>query len=307
MSRRKPKGSQQDTIQRFGDLPQLSLNLLQNDQLSQSFGIDFVHYKAVPSPIGLKDRGDYRRPDALDTIASNGNIYVKSGCFTATMLDNSKQQSRAEGGFLDMSTSRLVLPRFYNKQDGQSNGDRIYMSPGDRVYIYDPHADTMVANVQKMDYEPNIPNVPMFPAVKVEFLIDSTGKTYNEGIDFILTVEGNIQWLNTGNNPGIDIETKKGRVFSIRYLYKAYWYVVAIPKEVRVTNITTNGVRSPERMPYHVVVQREHVYHNQQKGDNTINTLQTNDTNRTVQAPIENIDNTESDVQVDMSIYDTEE
>jgi len=31
--------------------------------------------------------------------------------------------------------------------------------------------------------------------------------------------------------------------------------------------VTTGGVRGPERMPYHAVVMREYIFHNQNRGD----------------------------------------
>lgn len=269
MAKRKTIGTQLDAIPRASQPFQVSFDLTKQDQFVTSLGVDFVHYKAMPSPIGLKDRGDYRRSDGLDTISSNGMIYFKAGCFTATMVDNSKSQKSSQGGVLDYSTSRLIMPRFYNKNGEVANGDRIYLAPGDRVYIADPNADILVPNYQRMDFDPDNDNRPMFPISKIEFVEDSRGITYQEGKDFEITCEGNIRWISSGSNPGIDPDTKKGRVYSARYLYKAFWYVVAIPKEVRITNITTGDTRAPERMAYHAVVQREYIYQNVNRGQNS--------------------------------------
>jgi hypothetical protein len=307
MSKRKPKGPQLPTLPPSGDLPQLSFNLEKNDSFINSLGIDFIHWKAVPSPIGLKDRGDYRRPDSLDTISSNGMLYIKAGCFTATMVDNSKKSSYSDGGLIDPSTSRLILPRFYNKGDEQSNADRIYMVPGDRVYIADPHADDLVSNYQRMEYSPSTGiDIPMFPIKKIEFIQDSRGIIYDEGYDFKINCDGNVEWLAEGRNPGTDPETKTGRVYSIRYQYKAHWYVVDIPREVRLTNITKDGVRSPERMPYHVVIQREYIYRNKNNGDSTQTEPDGKEDSRTRQAPPESISPSDP-IKVDMSAFEDEE
>lgn len=264
MSKRPPKGDQLDAIPRSGDLPQVSLDLDKLDQFSTGLGVDFIHYKAIPSPIGLKDRGDYRRPDGLDTISSNGMIYVKAGVFTATFIANSESQSFDSAGILDYSTARLVMPRFYNKNSEVAAGERIYIAPGDRLHLTDPHADVKVPNYHRMDFdwETKLDRLN-FPAVKVEFIIDSQGKRFIEGVDFELTPHGDIAWLPGGQNPGIDPDTKKGRPYAIRYLYNAHWYCVSIPNEVRITNVTVDGIRKPERMPYHVVIQREYVFRNQ--------------------------------------------
>lgn len=307
MSNRRPFGNQVDVIPRQGEYIQESFDLDRLDNFVTGLGVEYLHYKAMPSPIGKADRGDYRRNDGVDTITSNGMIYRCSGKFTATMTDNSRDRKRGEAGTLDPSESKLVMPRFYNDQ-ALADGKRIYISPGDRIYVADPEADVKVSNHQQMDYEPGIDNVPMFPIVEMEMpLIDSKNIEYTLGVDYCITKEGNIRWHAEGKNPGIDPETGKGRIYSIRYLYKAYWYITILLKEVRVTNVTTDGVRAPERMPYHCIVVREFMFHNQNKGD-AVNQLKTKDPKRTVQAPVSKIDPAKPSIPVDMSaIGDDEE
>lgn len=180
--------------------------------------------------------------------------------------------------------------------------------PGDRLYHSDPTADVFVPNAHKMDYQSNVDNEPMFPIVKLEDkIVDSRNQEYTEGFDFIITPQGNVRWLAGGKNPGIDPNTGKGRIYSVRYLYKAFYYVTSIPKEVRITNVTTNGVRSPERMPMYAVIMREFIFHNQNKGDK-LNQNKSKAPQREVQAPREEVNPNKSVIPVDMSgIGDTEE
>jgi hypothetical protein len=298
-----PVGSQIDVITPFSFTVQESFDLKRLDVFSTSLGVEYIHYKSMPSPIGKKDRGDYRRSDGVDTITSNGLIYKCAGRFTATMTDNSHQANRGDSGILDFSEARLVLPRFYTVPGsvGDSNGARIYLSPGDRIYVADPMTDVRVSNPQQMDYEPGIDNVPMFPIVCLELpIIDSRNYEYIENTDYAITAEGNIRWLPNGANPGIDPTTGKGRIYSIRYLYRAYWYITALPKEVRVTKVTTNGVRSPERMPYHAIVVREFVFHNQNRGD-SLNQLKSKEPARADTEPVQSITPNKYFIPVDMS------
>lgn len=307
MSNRKPNGIQIDTIDRGLDFVQESFDLDRLDNFVTGLGVEYFHYKGQPSPIGQNDRGDYRRNDGVDTITSNGMIYRCAGKFTATMTDNSRDRKRGEAGTLDPSESKLVLPRFYNEGDGVANGGRIYLSPGDRIYVADPQADVLVSNPQKMDYIPGVDNVPMFPIVAMEMpLIDSRGIEYTEGVDYCIH-DGNIRWKAGGRNPGIDPDTGKGRVYSVRYLYRAYWYITILLKEVRVTNVTTDGQRAPDRMAYHAIAQREYMYHNQNKGDKT-NQLKSKDQKRVDAAPVSSINPAKPVIPVDMStIGDDEE
>jgi hypothetical protein len=298
MPKRTPKGQQTDTINREGDLFQASFDLNKQDQFVTSLGVQFVHWKAIPSPIGLKDKGDYRRSDSVDTLSSNGFLYKRSGCFTATVVGNSRNQKRSDGGLLDDSMARMIMPRFYDKGQDVAKGDRIYIAPGDRVYIADPNADVLVPNFQRMEYEENQENRPMFPICKIEFIDDSQGRSFQEGLDFEITASGSIKWLPGGTNPGIDPDTKKGRIYSIRYLYRAFWYVLTIPNEVRITNVTTNGVRSPERMPQYAVIQREYVYQNQINSKTS--NLQSDEPRRVREEPNPGIDPNGKQIKVNM-------
>ncbi len=303
MAKRPPNGEQVDAITPFAPLVQESFDLQRQDVFVTSLGVDFSHYRAMPSPIGQKDRGDYRRSDGVDTITSNGMIYTCAGKFTATITDNTRKGARSDGGLLDPSESRLVLPRFYNLT-GQADGPRIYLAPGDRVYISDPDADVKVSNYHKMDYEEGVPNVPMFPICQLEApIIDSRNIEYIQGVDFNLTSDGNILWLPTGKNPGIDPDTGKGRIYSIRYLYKAFWYVTALPKEVRISNVFEGVTRNPERLPYHAVIVREYIFHNQNRGAPT-NQLKSTTPKRVDAAPLESIDPAKPVINVDMRDYE---
>lgn len=275
MSDRKPEGEQLQAINPWCPIVQTSFSLNADDAFVTGQGIDYTHWKAMPSPIGLKDRGDYRR-DGLDVLTSNGMLYVCAGVFTGCETDNTTDKKRTDGGIIDPSVSRLILPRFYNKAKsvpGSVNtapvddGNRIYLAPGDRIYVSDPDANVKVSNYQKMTYEVGN-NIPMFPIIELEVpIIDSRNIQYVQGLDYNLTTDGNICWLPGGSNPGIDPQTGLGRVYSVRYLYKAFHYIVSLPKEVRMSNITEGGVRVPERMAYYAVIQREYIYHSQNRGD----------------------------------------
>lgn len=307
MSNRAPTGLQIQDINAWCPLTQHSFNLLFDDAFVIGSGIDYSHWKAMPSPIGLKDRGDYRR-DGLDTITANGMIYICAGVFTGCETDNTTDRKRTDGGVVDPSVSRLILPRFYNtvksvagsvNANPQDNGKRIHLDIGDRIYVSDPQANVNVSWSQRMTYETGL-NVPMFPIVELEVpIIDSRNISYVQGLDFCITSDGNINWLPGGKNPSIDPETGKGRVYSVRYLYRAFYYVVSLPKEIRMTNITENGVRSPERLASYAVLQREYVWHSQNRGDPK-NQSQSPTPQRAVQEPLDSIKPGPGAISVDL-------
>jgi len=242
----------------------IKFNLDVQEQFANDKGVVFEHYAAIPSPIGLKDRGDYRRPETLDTISEGGYIYKKMGEFVGTLLGNSLDYSfgqGAEGGIYDASMGRLVLPRKYSVSC--TDVDFISLLPGDRVYAKD--IELKVPNTQRAEYNPNGQDYLQYPVKDVVYLQDSRGKEYKCGTDFKITKDGNIDWINGGNNPGTDPDTGKGRVYSIRYSYVAFWYIERLLNEIRITN--SSDSKSPERLPYHAVVQREYVYRNKNRGE----------------------------------------
>ena len=151
-----------------------------------------------------------------------------------------------------------------------------------------------------MDYEEGIDNVPMFPIVKLQdAIVDSLNTQYTQDVDYTITTDGNIRWLSGGKNPGIDPLTGKGRIYSIVYLYRAFYYVVALPHELRITAVTVGNVRSPARMPMHAVIMREYIFHNQNKG-NKINQNVPPVPQRVDAAPRESIEPDQNRVSVDM-------
>jgi hypothetical protein len=301
MSAKPPVGLQISTIVPVAPIIQESFDLNRLDIFVNSLGIDIMHYRAIPSPIGQNDRGSWRRNDGVDTISSNGMIYRYAGTFTATLTTNTREEKRGPSGVIDPSEARLVMQRFYNANGGQDNGDRIYLAPGDRIYIADPNADVNVANSQKMDYEEGVDNVPMFPIVKLQdAIVDSRNIQYNPNTDYAITPDGNIRWLPGGQNPGIDPLTGKGRIYSIVYLYRAFYYVVALPHEIRITAVTAGNVRSPARMPMHAVIMREYIFYNQNKGNKTNQNVPPIP-RRTDSAPRESIDPNKLQIPVDMS------
>lgn len=307
MSNRTPKGEQLQAINPWCPLVETSFNLISDDAFVTGQGIDYSHWKAMPSPIGLKDRGDYRR-DGLDVLTSNGMLYFCAGVFTACEVENDTGKKRTDGGIIDPSTSRLILPRFYNKVKSVGtqvngapidDGTRIYLAPGDRLYVSDPVANVKVSNYQKMTYETG-PNVPMFPIIEFEVpIVDNKNTQYIQGIDYCISSDGSINWMDGGKNPGFDPQTGKGNIYSVRYLYKAFHYVIEIPKEVRMSNVTEGGARVPERMAYYAVIQREYIYHSQNRPDPK-NQSQSTTPQRAVQEPLDSIKPGPGSINVDM-------
>ncbi|HBI01516.1 MAG TPA: hypothetical protein DDY18_07815 [Flavobacterium sp.] len=278
-------------------IPDIKFNLESQEQFGKDKGVVFEHFAAIPSTVGKIDRGDLRRPEALDTIAENGYIYTKVGEFVGTIIGNSKKHNHSEGGIMDTSEARLVLPKFYNEDCG--GGKEIALLPGDR--IYPKKIEVRVPNYQEVEYRPKASDTLQFPAKCVQILRDSNNVQYNEGVDFIVNSDGDIQWIDGKRNPGIDPSTGKGRLYGVRYMYVAFWYVQRLINEVRITN--TSDANAPARLPYHAIIQREYVYHNKPRGDKKETNVKT-ETPRTQDEPVENIEPNDYQIRVDVRDFE---
>jgi len=286
------------------ELEQISFNTEKMNQLITSHGVTFQHYRAIPSPIGLKDRGDYRRSETLDTISENGFIYKKCGIFNGVMLSNNKSKPDIEGGTFDASHARVTLPMYYREDSPEHANERIHLAPGDRLFFAEVAQEEQdVVNYQKVNYNSFGDDFLQFPATCVEFIIDSLGREYKYGFDFTTSKDGNIRWIDGAKNPGIDPDTGKGRVYGIRYRYAAYYYITSIVNEVRIGKTTEGGIRKDTRFPYQITIQREYCFHNRVNGDSVSSSKETK-TERTVAKPEENIDPVRNVIKVNVSSFE---
>lgn len=243
------------------DLPNaaISFDIDAFDQLLRSQGVTFTHYRAMKCPVGMIDEFDTRRPHEDHSDCSNGFLYTKAGEVTALFAGNSTSNNATEAGYVDGSTVNVTLPRFYD--DGSE--DRIYIAPFDRLYLAEE--GIVVVNWQTYRHSDMAVDKLTFPVVFVQDLVDAQGRRYASG-DFEIR-EGRIYWGR--NRPGMDPETGRGLICSVRYTYRPYWYVKNLVHEVRVTQAEDpyTGVRKVQRMPQAIVLQREYIFEKNDRDD----------------------------------------
>ena len=227
------------------------------DEAILSQGVTFVHYRAMRCPIGLTDPDELRRTHDHHANCSNGFIYTLGGEVTCLFIGNSSGFQFSDPGRYDGSTVTIVLPRQYD-----NSAQPLDIAPFDRMYLKEEVTPVstwhvLAAHVTGVDRL-------LFPAVKVIDLIDSRGRSYKQGEDFAVNKAGNIAWYD-GKGPGIDPQTGKGVVYTVRFMYKPYWYVKQLVHEVRVAQTENEfGERTVTRMPQSAVIQREQHFHKEQ-------------------------------------------
>lgn len=249
------------------------------DDLIHANGVQMVHWRAMRCPVGLVDPDDIRRPHEHHMNCSNGFVYTLAGQITCGFMANSKEISHSDPGRLDGSTVQVVFPRFYDDECGTpGGGERTEFAKYDRMYLKEeaitvPTWQTYRAHISGYDRL-------MFPVVTVTDIMDSDGKRYVNCVDYCIE-NGQIKWLGA-NQPGVDAKTGLGKVVSVRFRYRPFWYVKSLPHEVRVavSEDDITGARTLQRMPQSALLQREYTFEkeerdSQQPGKNNPHTGET--------------------------------
>lgn len=229
------------------------------DEAIRDHGVPFIHFRSMRCPVGLTDRYDASRPHDDHAGCSNGFVYTEAGTVTCLFLGNSKSTDPSEVGFLGQAQVQVSFPRTYDNPPEEA----VSVAPFDRLYLADPNI--LVPNWQTFDANIIGMDRMAFPVAKVYDLIDSSYRRYVQGQDFEI-VDGQIKWID-GRTPGIDIVTGKGKVCSIRYGYRPYFYIKHLLHEVRVAQARDeiSGQRVLLRMPQAAVIQREYVFENEDR------------------------------------------
>lgn len=231
------------------------------DDAIRAHGVRFVHWRAMKDPVGMIDIHDSRRPEADHVASSNGMVYTKVGTLAALFTGNSKEIRAMTGGFLDAGTAQITAALTYCNNCRED----VYLYPQDRLYLEDEAV--LVPYHQHVEAHQTGRDRLKFPALKVQDLMDRYGRRHKEGIDFEV-VGGEIVWRE-GHALGVEPDTGKGIVYSVRFLMRPFWYVERLIHEVRVAQqehpITAE--RSLRRAQQCAIVQREYVYRGSEKND----------------------------------------
>ena len=230
------------------------------DATIEAHGIRMEHQRVLYNPAGLIDKYDSRRPDVeIDSESLNGLTYIKAGWFKCLLLGNTKETRAMEGGTLNSARAQMTPKRFYEKEEG-GELERVYLAPFDRLYL-DNENILVTRHELAVNHEDGLDRLN-FPVVQVHVVVDSNGIQYGPN-DYC--VENNcIKWV--GRRPGVNPNTGKGVVYSVRYLYRPFFYVSNLLHELRLAQHEDpiKG-KSTIELPQSAIIVREYVYHTKQK------------------------------------------
>jgi hypothetical protein len=228
----------------------------------KAHGLRFVHYRAMRNPVGLIDKDDTRRPNPENPLAVNGMLYTRAGTITALCLSNTKEAKVSDGGIVDSATAQFTPLSHYEDTNKQ-----VFLAQYDKLYLEEE--SVLVSRQELIESSPTGVDRPKFPAVEILDCIDANGISYTQNINFELSANGLIKWND--KRPGQNIDTGKGVIFAVRYVYKPHWYVRRLVHEIRMVqqeNLYT-GEKLTVQAPQSAIIDREFYFESEASDSNT--------------------------------------
>ena len=234
------------------------------DSLISAHGLRFQHWRATRCPMGLTSIHDVRRSGECNLGCSNGFLYTYAGKVICVASGNNAKLTQYDPGLLNGSSLHITPTRYYLDCEG-ATPRLVQLLQFDRLY-FDDEAVTVPMWELVQAHEMGIDRL-RFPAIQVIDLIDNKGIRYSLG-DFQV-IGGQIKWGSKA--PGIDPDSGKGRVYSVRYLYRPYYYLKDLMHELRFAT-TDDDVTGPGmlRMSQSAIIQREYLFENTERNSSAL-------------------------------------
>lgn len=226
------------------------------DRAISSHGCKLVHWISQPCPGGKISKYDVRRPGHCHLGCSNGMVYTRAGCVKSLFINSGNKQDQYDTGIIDGTRVTVTTPRTYDDSD-----DELHVVPYDRFYL-DEEA-LIVPHTQLVEYHIAGHDRLSFPVVKVVSIIDSKGIKYCP--EDCTIEDGQIVWGS--KNPGYDPVLQMGTIYSIRYLYRPYFYVENVLHQTRSITVDTGLEVKNVRGPQEFTLVREKVAEKEEKDE----------------------------------------
>lgn len=231
-------------------LPDPSIKGVSFDQLLNQRGVRFVHHKAIPC-MNVKSTDFQAHDPECPFCDNNGMIFYGSAEVWGIFTGNSIEKTFEAHGVWEVGNAVVTFPTEY--PDGTQADFNTY----DKLEM----PDFEVRLWELKGYEPRPGNLQelRYPAKSVEYassIVDGIQKFYQLGVDFNLTSEGFIEWVE-GHQPAYDANLQRGEVVGWAYFANPTYVVLQSLRELRITQELVNGVKTARRLPQQILVRRD--------------------------------------------------
>ena len=231
-------------------IPDPSIKGINFDQLLNQRGIRFVHSKAVPCPNILDVDNNAHLPDC-EHCDDSGILYYGEQEIWGIFTGNSIEKTFEAHGVWEVGTAVVTLPTEY------PNGEQADFNTYDRLVI--PDFTVRMWEMKEYEARPNGKQSLRYPVKKVEFacsISNGVKKIYQPGVDFNITPEGDIQWIE-GQEPFYDSNIDRGEAIIWAFYSNPVYVVVQCLRELRITQELVNGQKVAKRLPQQLLVRRD--------------------------------------------------
>ena len=231
-------------------LPDPSIKGISYDQLLNQRGIRFIHYKAIPCMNVESTSFQAHQPDC-EFCDDSGIIYYEAKEIWGIFQGNSIEKTFEAHGVWEVGTAVVTFPTEY------PDGTQADFNTFDKLEM----PDFTVRLWEHKGYEPRPDEIQelRYPVQKVEYassITDNVQTFYQVGVDFNVTPEGGIQWIE-GKQPDYSNVLERGEVIGWAYFAKPVYVVMQSLRELRVTQELINGVKTARRLPQQILVKRD--------------------------------------------------
>lgn len=219
-------------------------------QAIRTQGVLCIHARAMRCPVGMVELHSNHRPDHDHVGCSNGFVYTEAGKLMILFSGNHEDFTKHAAGSFASAQVQATAETFYRADDCDGDNysdDAVWIAPFDRLYLSNrsivvPHWQVFVATGESERLE--------YPVEQIQDVMDSEGRTYE---DVETGKHGEVIWGDTHPVPGT--------ICSIRYLYRPFYYVDAMPHQIRIAQVEdrATGKRLIVKMPQAMSLVREYV------------------------------------------------
>jgi hypothetical protein len=236
-------------IQMPTPLIETTLNPAIFEQFIKAQGVRMIHSRPVPCPY-VRSLANLDHDPACPNCF-NGFVYYHPTEFIGAFMGNMLERKFGLNGTWDVDQCQIIVP-VYNQQN-----ELMDVQYFDQIMLPDA---PLVRYYQRVEHNQSGMDRLHFPAVTVDFLIDSAGKRYRPDVDFVIS-QGKIQWI--GNRPGWDPTLDRGIVYSVNYYTRPTFTVLQLPHHLRLAQtMSPEGVGAPNvtaRFPQLAVCRKDFI------------------------------------------------
>ena len=230
-----------------GLAPVAAFNINQIENLLQTKGIEAYHYRSAFSA----DRESLIAGANVNTVSANqyGVIFYEIRKLKVVPYSMPFKDNLQMDGIYGMGSCVLNVAGQYS--DGAM--EHVVITPRDLI-VLNPTITTM--HKQLIEFNPTGDNRLKYKVKSVEYLASSSQR-FEEGIDFCVTHEGVIHWLQTGNKP------RQKEILSVVFWFSPVYIVNNVPHSLRLlpSNDSGSGAlpRDLKYAPQQVVCLQSHL------------------------------------------------